>query len=157
VRRAIHGLVEAQLHFKPEPDRWSIADCVEHLAKAEDLMFALIEKGAANPDGVELDPAKYDLFTAAVIDRSRKVAAPEGVRPHGRFASTQEAIAHFDKSRERAIAYARDCQHDLRSLFTNHPVLGEIDCYRSLLLLALHPARHAAQMEEIKQHPKFPA
>lgn len=156
VRRAIHGLGEAQLQFKPQPDTWSIAECVEHLAKAEDLMFALIEKGAANPDGVPLDPAKYGRFTTAVIDRSRKITAPEGVRPHGHFASTQAAIAHFDQSRERAIAYTRDCTEDLRSLFTKHPVLGEIDCYRCLLLLAVHPARHAAQMEEIKQHSEFP-
>jgi hypothetical protein len=32
--------------------------------------------------------------------------------------------------------------------FSSH--VGEIDCYRCLLLLALHPARHAAQIEEIK-------
>jgi hypothetical protein len=41
--------------------------------------------------------------------------------------------------------HARDCTQDLRILFTRHPLFGEIDCYRCLLLLALHPARHAAQ------------
>jgi hypothetical protein len=156
VVRAIDGLANAQLHFKPQPEDWSIADCVEHLAVTEDLMFALVAKGAANPDGVSLDPAKDGRFSAAVVDRSRKVAAPRGVRPHGHFASTQEAVAHFREGRERALAYTRDCTEDLRRLFTPHPLLGEIDCYRCLLLLALHPARHAAQIEEIKQHPQFP-
>ena len=156
VVRAIDGLADAQLHFKPQPDSWSIADCVEHLAVTEDLMFALVSKGAPNPDGVPLDPVKDGRFSAAVVDRSRKVAAPPGARPHGHFASTQEAVAHFRKGRERALAYTRDCTHDLRRLFTPHPLLGEIDCYRCLLLLALHPARHAAQIEEIKQHPEFP-
>ena len=156
VVRAIDGLADAQLHFKPQPDSWSIADCVEHLAVTEDLLFALVAKGAPNPDGVSLDPVKDGRFSDAVVDRSRKVAAPPGVRPHAHFASPAEAVKHFCDSRDRALAYTRDCAEDLRRLFTPHPLLGEIDCYRCLLLLALHPARHAAQIEEIKQHPQFP-
>ena len=156
VVRAIDGLADAQLHFKPQPDSWSIADCVEHLAVTEDLMFALVSKGAPNPAGVPLDPVKDGRFSTAVVDRSRKVTAPTGVQPRGHFASTAEAVQHFRDSRERALAYTRDCTHDLRRLFTPHPLLGEIDCYKCLLLLALHPARHAAQIEEIRQHPQFP-
>jgi len=34
--------------------------------------------------------------------------------------------------------------------------VSEIDCYRCLPLLALHPARHAAQIEEIKLDPGSP-
>ncbi|MBZ5591288.1 MAG: DinB family protein [Acidobacteriia bacterium] len=153
---AITGLTDAQLRFKPQPESWSIADCVEHLAVTEDLLFALVTKGAPNPDGMPLDPVKDGRFSTAVVDRSRKFAAPPGVRPHGHFASTAEAVAHFRENRERTLAYARDCTQDLRRLFTPHPLLGEIDCYRCLLLLALHPARHAAQIAEIKKHPEFP-
>ena len=156
VVRVIDGLAEAQLHFKPRPEDWSIADCVEHLAVTEDLMFALLAKGAANPNGVPLDPAKDGRMVAAIVDRSRKVAAPPRVQPHGHFASTAAAAAHFRETRERVLAYASGCTEDLRRLFTPHPLLGEIDCYKCLLLLALHPARHAAQIEEIKQHPQFP-
>jgi hypothetical protein len=154
--RATAGLADAQLHFKPQPDSWSIADCVEHLAGAEDLLFALVAKGAPNPDGVPLDPAKDGRMVAAIVDRSRKFAAPAALRPHAHFASPAAAVKHFRDSRERTLAYTRRCTEDLRHLFTPHPLLGEIDCYRCLLLLALHPARHAAQIEEIKQHPQFP-
>ena len=156
VVRAIDGLADAQLQFKAQPDSWSIADCVEHLAVTEDLLFALVTKGTPNPDGVSLDPAKDGRMVAAIVDRSRKFAAPAAVRPQAHFASPSEAVKHFRDGRERALAYTRDCTEDLRHLFTPHPLLGEIDCYRCLLLLALHPARHAAQIEEIKQHPQFP-
>jgi hypothetical protein len=156
VLRAIAGLAEDQLHFKPRAEDWSIADCVEHLAVTEDLMFALLANGTANPNGVPLDPAKDGRMVAAIVDRSRKVAAPPRVQPHGHFASTAEAAAHFRETRERVLAYASGCTENLRRLFTPHPLLGEIDCYKCLLLLALHPARHAAQIEEIKQHPQFP-
>ena len=154
--RATTGLTDAQLHFKPQADGWSIADCIEHLAAAEDLLFDLIAKGAPNPDGVPLDPAKDGRMVAAIVDRSRKFSAPADLRPHAHFASPTAAIQHFRDGRERALAYTRSCTEDLRRLFTPHPLLGEIDCYRCLLLLALHPARHAAQIEEIKQHPQFP-
>jgi hypothetical protein len=153
---ATAGLSEAQAQFKPRPDGWSIADCVEHVAITAPMLFALLEKGAANPQGQALIPEKDGRFARAVVDRSRKVAAPQGVRPDGRFRSVDEARERFLASHERAIAYARECGQDLRSLFTPHPLLGEIDCYRCLLLLALHPARHAAQIEEIKRDPAFP-
>jgi hypothetical protein len=154
--QAIAGLSEPQLHFKPQPESWSIADCVEHLAVTEDTLFALVANGAENPSGVSLDPAKDGRLAAAVVDRSRKVSAPPAARPSGRFRSVTEAAARFRASRERAIAWTGGCRDDLRHRFTMHPLFGEIDCYRCLLLLALHPARHAAQIDEIKQHPEFP-
>ena len=154
--RAIEGVSEAQAQFKPKPDGWSIADCVEHIAVADGMLFGLLEQGAPNPQGVALGPEKDGRVARAVVDRSRKIAAPERLRPAGRFRSVDEARDHFLAGHGRAIAYARDCAKDLRSLFTLHPLLGEIDCYRCLLLLALHPARHAAQIEEIKLDPAFP-
>jgi hypothetical protein len=138
--RAIAGLSEAQQRFKAQPEDWSIADCVEHVAVVEDFLFPLVTHGVINPNGVSLDPAKDERMAAAVVDRKRKVSAPPAMRPVGAFASVAEASAKFRESR----------------LFMTHPVLGEIDCYRCLLLFALHPARHAAQIEEIKQQPGFP-
>jgi len=38
-----------------------------------------------------------------------------------------------------------------------HPLLAKSICCRCFLLLTLHPARHAAQIEELKRHPAFPA
>jgi len=153
--RAIEGLSEAQMSFKPEPDGWSIADCLEHLAITEDALFELIARGAPNPAGVPLPPEKDGRMVAAIVNRGRKVGAPKAMQPAGHFASPAEARTHFLASRERAIAYATTSTVDLRALFTIHPLLGEIDCYRCLLLLALHPARHAAQIEEIKRHVNF--
>ena len=154
--RAIEGLSEEQQRFKPQPEAWSIADCVEHVAVVEDFLFALVTHGAVNPNGISLDPAKDERMAAAVVDRRRKVAAPPAMRPAGFFPSVADAAARFRESRERSIAHFGNCQDDLRRLFMIHPVLGEIDCYRCLLVLALHPARHAAQIEEIKQQAGFP-
>lgn len=154
--RSFAGLSETQLHFKPQPDRWSIADCIEHIAISEDAMFARATRGTANPNGVALDPEKDARFAAAVVARRKRVIAPEPMRPSQRFKSVEKARDHFLESRERAIAYVQECAEDVRRLFAAHPLLGEIDCYQFLLLLALHPTRHAAQIEEIRSHPAFP-
>lgn len=153
---AIADLSDAQSGFKPDAGRWSIAECAEHVAITGDALLAMVNRGAANPQGVALDPAKYGRLAAALVDRSRKFPAPESIRPTGRFASIAEARAHFLEGHERAMAFTLQCQLDLRQHFTRHPLLGEIDCFRALLLLALHPARHAAQIGEIKLDPGFP-
>ena len=36
---ATKGLSEAQLKFKAGPDRWSVAEVLEHIALAEDFIF----------------------------------------------------------------------------------------------------------------------
>ncbi len=154
--RVIAGLSETQLNFKPPSGRWSIADCIEHIAMAEDAMFDRLTKGVPNPNGVSLDPEKYGRFITAVVNRTRKVVAPDAMQPAGHFGSVADASHHFQEIRELAIAYAGQCSDDLRHLFALHPLLGEIDCYRFLLLLAAHPARHAVQIEEIKLDPAFP-
>lgn len=151
---SIEGLSESQLRFKPAQDRWSIAECVEHIAAAEDIMLGLIIKGVPNPQGVSLDPEKDTRMAAAMIDRRRKVSAP--AQPAVHLRSTEDASAQFRAARQRSIAWTRACTSDLRRLFTMHPVVGEIDCYRCVLMLALHPARHAVQIEEIKRDPVFP-
>jgi len=51
----VDGLSEAQLRFTIGPDRWSIADVVEHLARVEDFFVQrvaprLMERLAAPPD-----------------------------------------------------------------------------------------------------------
>src|SRR5215467_3567346 len=43
VVEATKGLSDAQWNFKPGPDRWSIAEVMEHLALAEDMLRGLIE------------------------------------------------------------------------------------------------------------------
>ena len=153
---AIADLSDAQAHFKPDAERWSIAECAEHVAISGDALLALLQKGVANPQGVGLDPAKYGRLATALVDRSRKFPAPDSIRPTGRFGSIAAARAHFLEGHERVMTYTRHCQLDLRRHFTLHPLLGEIDCFRCLLLLALHPARHAAQISEIKLDSRFP-
>src|SRR3979490_1713018 len=46
VLEATKGLSEAQWSFKPAPDRWSVAQVMEHIAAAEDLLYGMIQEQA---------------------------------------------------------------------------------------------------------------
>src|ERR1700731_3740494 len=52
VLEASKGLSEAQWNFRPAPDRWSVAQVMEHIAAAEDFIRGLVkEKGMLSPAG----------------------------------------------------------------------------------------------------------
>ena len=155
VRQAVAGLSEAQARFRPAPDRWTVAECVEHVAVAERQMLRLVTEfraPAAEPSNRRLD----GLILKGGTDRSKKMQSPDVAVPKGRYATFGEALGSFEKARERTLAYVTGCQEDLRTFATKHPVVGAIDCYQCLLVLAVHPARHAKQIEELRNDPGFP-
>jgi uncharacterized damage-inducible protein DinB len=46
---AVAGLSDAQSHFKPAPEAWSVAGIVEHLAIVEDRIVGRIHELLASP------------------------------------------------------------------------------------------------------------
>jgi hypothetical protein len=82
-------------------------------------------------------------------DRRRKIEAPDVAIPGGRFLTLQEALQAFAESRARTIGFVENRNDDLRMLLTDHPVVGRVNGYETVLLIAVHPLRHARQIEEI--------
>jgi hypothetical protein len=157
---AVADLTEAQLNYKPAPDRWSIAENVEHIGLVEKGIFGGILKGMsypANPDK-RAELQHEDLYVVKAV-RSRTVTfpAPDPFVPTGRFAQINDALAAFDTQREIAIEYAQIVTDDLRTHYFRHPALGWIDCFQAILLLASHSERHRKQIEEIKASAGYPA
>jgi hypothetical protein len=53
VFNAVAGLSEAQLNFKPAPDKWSVLDCVKHIAVTEQSLWQMTNgaiQAQANPE-----------------------------------------------------------------------------------------------------------
>jgi uncharacterized damage-inducible protein DinB len=154
---SVAGLSLAQWNFKPDANAWSVAECAEHIAVSEDVIFGSVAKivqAPATPD--QKSAVTDDFILASVVNRTHKFQAPEVLRPTHRFATPQETIDHFKQSRERTIAYVRDTQDDLRGHFFDHPVLKTLDAYQWILLISAHSQRHTAQLNEVKANPNFP-
>src|ERR1700730_17291966 len=101
---ATKGLSDAQWNFKPAPDRWSIAEVIEHLAAAEDMIRGLDqEQVMKSPAIAPRDPEELKKIDASVLaqvpDRSHKIKAPEPLKPTNRFGSPADAQKHFLESR----------------------------------------------------------
>lgn len=157
---SVAGLSKAQWDFKPGPDRWSIAECAEHLALSEDYFFDLVTKqlmaSPATPGKRGETKEKDALVLKTIPDRSSKRLAPEALQPTHRWPDPETLLAHFKQSRDRTIAYLQTTQDDLRSRFREHRVVGLIDAYQWFLVAAAHTQRHVAQINEVKAAPDFP-
>ncbi len=153
---ALAALGEARWRFRPAPDRWSIADCAEHLVAAEVSLPKLLA-GARRGSAAADDASERDAFVRFVIrDRSHRVQAPERIRPTGRFATRDETLAAFEQRRAANIAFVGSTREALRELFFPHPFAGDIDGYQWILFLPAHVERHLEQIAEIRLDPGFP-
>jgi hypothetical protein len=157
---ATAGLTDAQWHFKPSPERWSIAECAEHIAVSEDLLMDTIAgkilKSPPDPEKKALVQGKDELVLKVIPDRSKKVQAPEALLPKSRWAKRAELITHFKARRDRNIAFVQTTQEDLRSHFADHPAVKTLDAYQWILLMSAHCERHTLQLNEVKTHPDYP-
>jgi DinB superfamily len=153
---ATQGLSEAQWKFKAAPDKWSVAETLEHIALGEDYLFGFEKnKVMTSPPGpADRDIAKLDALVLAMVpDRSNKRQAPPPLVPTGKW-TPAEALDHFLKSRAVTIEYMKTTK-DLREHVSESP-LGLLDGYEWLLFIGAHSERHTKQILEVKANPDFP-
>lgn len=154
IRAEVKNLSDDQAAWRPDPSRWSIRDCVEHIALAEKMLLDLIQNRSYPFEPVTA--GREDSYQRHVQNRARKFQAPDGVHPDGHLTSLEAALNAFDQARESSVHYIETVDDDLRARKTVHPVAGEVTCRECLGLLIGHPLRHLDQIREIMQTPGFP-
>ena len=159
---SVANLTDAQWNFKAAPDRWSIAECAEHIAISEDFIAGVAKQTLAAPAApekmlpAEQARAKDEKLLQMVPNRSQKFQAPEPIKPTHRFKTPQEAVDHFKESRDTNIAYVEKTADPLREHFSKHPAAGDLDAYEWMLLMSGHTERHTMQILEVKADPGYP-
>lgn len=156
--KSVQGLSEAQWSFKAAPERWSIAECAEHIAASEPFFRAAIAKSMEAPASEEMlkqGVRKDEMVAKFIVDRSKKFKAPEPLVPSNRFESPAAAVESFKKERAETIRLAGG-DADLRSYASQHPGFGPLDAYGWVLFLSGHSERHTLQIDEVKADPGFP-
>ncbi|MGA3073402.1 MAG: DinB family protein [Bryobacteraceae bacterium] len=146
---ALYGLPADLAAISPAPGRWSVVECVEHVAVSEEFLLSRIAQ--AQSSGAPLMNQKREAaILARGADRRTPVISPEVSRPTGRFATLADAVESFLVIREQTVRFVEVCDEDLRARPMAHPLLGPINCHEALLLIAVHPRRHASQIREIR-------
>jgi hypothetical protein len=157
VLASVKGLSPAQWNFKSAPDRWSVAECMEHIASAEDFLRGMItEQVMKSPAVPGRDAAKIDEGIMKMVpDRTVKRQAPEPIKPVNKYGSPEGSEKHFIESRATTEALLKNTP-DLRDHAMAGPAGGPLDGYEWILLISAHSERHTKQIEEVKADPNFP-
>jgi uncharacterized damage-inducible protein DinB len=145
---SIEGISEAEARIRPAEGRWSVLECLEHVATVERRFLGRLESAGQLESAI--DPQREAGVLATVTDRRQRWQAPEMVEPTGRFRTIAEALADFDSTRANVIRFAETRHGELRTLGTQHAVFGQVTGYELTLIIAGHACRHAAQIREAR-------
>jgi hypothetical protein len=153
---SLKGISDAQWNYKAGPDRWSIAECAEHIADSETFIRGFIENGVFKGNAKASPEAKKDeAIRKFITDRSQKFQAPEPLKPVRKFKTPADALAAFNDSRAKNVTLIKS-RDDLRDVAGQHPAFKEVDAYGWFLFLSGHTARHTMQIEEVKASAGYP-
>jgi hypothetical protein len=162
---ATKGLSKQQWSFKPAPDRWSIAEILEHIVAAQEYVLGPVRNQLAKaPAPAERDIRRVDeVVIDQMPDRTAKFQAPEFLHPTGRCAPA-DCMERMFKNYAALRKYL-ETTPDLRQHAIDAPALkaiskgayDTIDGYQAILLAAAHTERHTKQILEVRADANFPA
>ena len=136
LRAAVDSIPRPRRDVKPSPDRWSVAEVLEHLSIVETRIERVFSKRLAEARVAGLGPERASSPVVGTIDmdrlldRTRRITATEAALPTGKLDADGLALS--------------DVSHP-------HPVLGPINLYQWIAFVGGHEARHAAQVIELKE------
>lgn len=143
---ALAALTQDELGAARE-GRWSPVRIVEHIAITEENLLRLGQQ--AQPGPAVPNPVREAKIIDKGLDRTRFIAAPDGVRPPEDLRDVAAALERFNRARAATLAWIENYQGDPRAAFTTHPMVrGPVNCYEMMLLIAIHTRRHALQITE---------
>lgn len=159
VFNSLLGLSEAQLNFKPAPDRWSISDCVKHIAVTEGALWQMADaqlKKPANPEKRSEVKATDEELVKMIESREKKVKTFPPMEPQNTsYKSTPDALSSFFDNRRKLIDFVATTNENMRDHVLTLP-FGSFDSYQMVLFIAAHSYRHTQQILEVKADPNFP-
>lgn len=159
VFNSLKGLSDAQLNFKPAPDRWSISDCVKHIATTEMFLWQMTDAALKQPaDSSKRSAIKVtdDQVLQMVESRAQKIKTAPPLEPqNSSFKSCPSALSSFYDSRKMLSDFIASTSDDMRDHVVVLP-FGSFDSYQMILFMAAHSNRHTQQIEEVKADPNFP-
>lgn len=156
-KELVAGLTPEEICRRPAPDRWSIADCFEHLARSSEVYHPPIRRAVERAASAPLDqPYRHSwlarFFISLADDRVRvKAKAPKAfVPPPDARPDAPERFCRLQEEYLEMVESARG--KDLSSAKVPSPAsrLLKLSLGAALELLVRHQERHLKQAEEAK-------
>jgi hypothetical protein len=161
---AIRNLSELQWNFKPGPDRWSIAEIVEHIIVVQERVLGPAREQLENTPITPVHP-EYKRVDDMIIYQipSRLMKFPSPFQPAAgvsRSDAIERLLANYADLNERLETTPDLRNHSIESApikAISGGMYSSMDGYQSILAAAAHTERHTKQVVEVMAHPVFPA
>lgn len=163
VARLVTDLDATRRLWRPSPERWGVADCLEHLLVTGQLyhpaLRALIDAAPRDParDARRWSPTLVGrLFLRLVGPRGRATPAPSRLRPPQARPDADVRLLAQQGELRRLIADAHGA--DLRGIRVTSPLsrLLTLRLGEALEMLLAHQQRHLAQAWRVREDARFP-
>jgi hypothetical protein len=134
LRALLEGVTDEQTRWKPGPERWSIAEVLEHLAHVESHGFRVRVERMVREENPLLEA--YDQVAYAASGQYSEREA-------------EESFAHFEEQREDNIAYLNGLPLGVVHRTGQHEGIGGITVGQLLNEWAFHDMGHIRQIAEL--------
>jgi len=133
LKKAIRGLNAKQLRWRPEPEKWSIAEIVAHLADAE-IVASWRLRSVVGENGITIQPFDQNVWTSVFEYNKRDVKL---------------SLETFRILRENNIAMLKALPPDAWQNYGMHLERGMESVAHLTRMFAGHDTNHALQVEGI--------
>jgi hypothetical protein len=144
---------------KPAPDRWSVAEVLEHIGISEQALFGMVQAalaGAPDPEAAQLLTAMPVAdFAGTIKSREKRFQAPAELQPKG-GKSRQELLDLYRAAHDASLEFVRTTQAAVASYTAPSPA-GKMTVHHLLTLIAAHNLRHNQQIAEVLTQLATPA
>jgi hypothetical protein len=140
LRGLMAGLGEDDVNWKPAPNRFSIAEVLEHLSHVEGHCFRLRVDESMERDGAPWEPYDPEVYIAAGQYSGR---------------NAEDSFDHFEEQREDNVAWLRNLPEDAARRTGVHAKLGVITLEQLLNEWAFHDLGHIRQIAELVRARKY--
>ncbi len=156
LEKEVAGFSESQWHFRENPDRWSIAQVIEHLGIYERKYYDeryLLSLMPPEPElGGTVSPDSYYLDWMA---EEQPHTAPASAIPL-ELMKGKDNWAYFLAGRERNVKVIETTDVDFRAHYTYRSNGKRWNIHQLYIILFAHCDRHLGQIRRIRSHPDFP-
>jgi hypothetical protein len=165
--RLVDGLREDQLRFRPQPDAWSIIECIDHLTTVARLYLGRLDgvitrarKVGRLSDGPYRHGWLGDFMVRSMEPPvKRRFKAPAAFRPSAKIASPPAIVSQFFEVHEglgERIDKANGL--DLGRVKIASPASGliRLSLGQCFALLLAHDRRHLWQANNVRSAANFP-
>ena len=159
---AVADVSTAQGAWKPAPEEWSIAECLEHLCLAEQSgvngMWRALEAARSGDAAAPRDRPIRGLPIEEIVRRfappnpqAPEIARPRLFGPVGYWNAVLAGLGPVLATFARAVE-----PFDVETIIHPHPALGPLDVRQRFEFLRAHMDIHRGQIEAVKRASGYP-